>query len=87
MPYKPSHCRTDGFPLSHTHGESPAAAGGVGVVAACDCTNPWHPKRISCPRCGRSRKIVLASPVVQGEPVYLHCLRCRHLWQPARVAP
>jgi hypothetical protein len=87
MPYKLSLCRTDGFPLSHTHGESPAGGGGLGVAAACDCTNPWHPKRISCPRCGRSRKIVLASPVVQGEPVYLHCLRCRHLWQPARVAP
>jgi hypothetical protein len=88
MQHKTSHCRTDGFPLSHMNRESIVpAASALGVFAECDCTNPWHPKRISCPRCGRSRKIVLASAVVQGEPVYLHCLRCRHLWQAARLGP
>lgn len=88
MPHNTSRCRTDGFPLSHTHSTSIGHDGGTSdVVAERGCTNPWHPKRITCPRCGRSRKIVLASAVVQGEPVYLHCLRCRHLWKPARVVP
>jgi len=90
MSYHTPHCRTDGFPLSHPHAESAHAAGAGGMSNAGSgraCTNPWHPKRISCPHCGRARKIVLASAVIQGEPVYLHCLRCRHLWQPARALP
>lgn len=88
MHYHTSHCRTDGFPLSQARSASGGhGSGALGVVADRSCTNPWHPKRICCPRCGRSRKIVLASAVIQGEPVYLHCLRCRHLWQHARVVP
>lgn len=83
-----TRCRTDGFPLLHAHracvGPTTSA---TAFATGSDCTNPWHPKRIRCPRCGRSRKIVLASAAIQGEPVYLHCLRCRHLWQPARAVP
>jgi hypothetical protein len=83
MPQHALRCRTDGFPLAHTHRALVGQAGAApGVVAERDCTNPWHPRRISCPRCGRNRKVVLASALIQGEPVYLHCLRCRHLWQP-----
>jgi hypothetical protein len=86
MPQKTLHCRTDGFPLSHSQ-RIEDVNGLLGMASERNCTNPWHPKRINCPRCGRSRKIVLASPVDQGEPVYLHCLRCRHLWQPSRLVP
>ena len=59
-----SRCRTDGFPLIH----APTVSRGgtkTGIVADRACTNPWHPKRISCPQCGRNRKIVLASAMIQ----------------------
>jgi formate dehydrogenase maturation protein FdhE len=72
--------------MIHMHAASPGGTE-TGIVADGACTNPWHPKRINCPQCGRSRKIVLASAMIQGEPVYLHCLRCRHLWQPPRLVP
>jgi len=86
MPHHNSRCRTDGFPMIRLDGESNGGTK-TGIIADRECTNPWHPKRITCPHCGRTRKIVLASAVIQGEPVYLHCLRCRHLWQPTRLGP
>lgn len=51
-----------------------------GGVRASQCSNPYHPRRESCPKCLANGLQEVAT--IGGANASVRCLHCRHVWKP-----
>jgi hypothetical protein len=45
------------------------------------CSNPYHPMREACPKCGRdgAQRVMTSG----GRKSMVQCLHCKHAWRPS----